>query len=316
LQGDFLFSAFRSPAMSIDLPIYSPLEQLRHELFDQKGVEVWLKRDDLIHPFISGNKWRKLKYHLLAARGEGREHLVTFGGAYSNHLLAAACAAAKFGFSSTAFLRGEPVDNDTIFLCRMFGMELIFVSRDAYRDKDQLFKSAFGNDPAAYCIPEGGGGEAALRGCSELLDETGGDFTHIVTAAGTGTTAAGILRGIAERKFSTALEVVAVLKGDFLEEMLQGSRYMPPVAVRVHTDHHFGGYAKTTPELTAFITKFARTTGILLDPVYTGKMMFAVFDRIASGMFPAGSRILALHTGGLFGLFGKKDQFLKSDEYV
>src|ERR1700759_4633571 len=121
--------------MNIDFEIYSPVQQIHDKLFDEQGLKVFIKRDDLIHPIISGNKWRKLKYVLNHAQAEGKTHLVTFGGPYSNHLLATAAAAARFGFKSTGFVRGEAVSNDTLFLCRLHGMDLQFVDRDSYRDK-------------------------------------------------------------------------------------------------------------------------------------------------------------------------------------
>src|SRR5471030_868604 len=142
--------------MNIDLGIYSPVQQLHDKLFDEKHIKVFIKRDDLIHPIISGNKWRKLKYILKRARAENKNHLVTFGGAYSNHLLATAAAAAKFGFKATGFVRGEPVDNDTLFLCRLHGMQLIFVDRGPYRDKPALFQKHFGGDEDAFFVGEGG----------------------------------------------------------------------------------------------------------------------------------------------------------------
>src|SRR3954467_9988327 len=124
--------------MPINLEVYSPVHQIKNQLFDQKGIEVYLKRDDLIHPIISGNKWRKLKYVLKKARAENKNHLVTFGGAYSNHLLATAAAAASFGFLSTGIVRGEEVSNDHLFLCKLHGMHLMFTDRESYRDKQAL----------------------------------------------------------------------------------------------------------------------------------------------------------------------------------
>src|SRR6201991_1852242 len=142
--------------MDIDLEIFSPVHQIKDKLFDEQGLEVFIKRDDLIHPIISGNKWRKLKYLLKQAQTENKTHLVTFGGAYSNHLLATAAAAARFGFKSTGIVRGEKVDNDTLFLCRLHGMELIFTDRESYKDKPALFQQYFAGDPDAFFIDEGG----------------------------------------------------------------------------------------------------------------------------------------------------------------
>ena len=135
--------------MNIDLEIYSPVQQIHNKLFDEQGLKVFIKRDDLIHPIISGNKWRKLKYTLKKAAAQNKTRLVTFGGAYSNHLLATAAAAAKFGFKATGIVRGEEIQNDTLFLCRLHGMELIFTDRDSYRDKPALFNKYFGDDAGA-----------------------------------------------------------------------------------------------------------------------------------------------------------------------
>lgn len=292
----------------IELQYFSPEEQLTDPLFNQKQVKVFIKRDDLIHPFISGNKWRKLKYVLREAEALHKNRLVTFGGAYSNHLLATACAAAKFKFKSTGIVRGEPVHNDTLMLCRLFGMELIFTDRQSYRDKEALFDRYFGNDNQAFFINEGGAGKAAARGCAELIGELTREYDHLICACGTGTTAAGILSGISEYKQNSTLHAVPVLKdGGFIGreiERLTGENPGP----EIHTEYHFGGYAKTSPELLQFIQQFASRTGILTDPVYTGKMMYALYDLISRDRFPAGSKILAIHTGGLFGLLGMSEK--------
>src|ERR1700709_1256805 len=152
--------------MDINLEIFSPVHQISNKLFDEQGLKVFIKRDDLIHPIISGNKWRKLKYLLKLAQDENKTHLVTFGGAYSNHLLATAAAAAKFGFKATGIVRGEEVQNDTLFLCRLHGMQLIFTNRESYRDKPALFSKYFADDTDAFFIDEGGASPEAVKGCS------------------------------------------------------------------------------------------------------------------------------------------------------
>lgn len=288
----------------IDLQFHSPEELLEDKLFNRKKVTVYLKRDDLIHPFISGNKWRKLKYVLRQASSERKNHLVTFGGAYSNHLLATACAAASFGFKSTGIVRGEPVENDTLTLCKLFGMSLLFTDRESYRNKPAVFDKLFGNDQEAFFIDEGGAGAEAVRGCAEMIQELGGTYDHIFCASGTGTTAAGILKGLTENNLSTTMHSVPVLKGGgFLRDEIE--KYFetcPPF--QLHLDYHFGGYAKTQPELVNFIQTFSSSTGVLLDPVYTGKMLYALYDLIRKDYFHEGSKILAVHTGGLLGLLG------------
>lgn len=293
----------------IDLEFYSPLEEIHNPLFEQKQVKVFIKRDDLIHPFISGNKWRKLKYILQKASQQQKRHLVTFGGAYSNHLLATACASAKFGFASTGFVRGEAVENDVLSICRIFGMNLIFTSRSSYRDKQNLFKSHYGDNADAYFIDEGGASEEAVKGCEELIAELKEPFNHIFCASGTGTTAAGLLQGIKNNQFCAHLHAVPVMKnGQFILDEIK--KYAGnEQGLTVHTDYHFGGYAKTTPKLINFIRHFDSSTGILLDPVYTGKMVFAVLDLIEKNTFTTGNKILMIHTGGLFGLLGKLPDF-------
>jgi len=292
----------------IDLPIYSPVEEILNPLFRSKGVQLFIKRDDMIHPFISGNKWRKLKYILLEAEKLNQKHLVTFGGAHSNHLLATACAAAKFGFLSTGIVRGEDLENDTLLLCRLFGMQLIFVDRESYRDKQNLFKKHFAHDPDAHFIDEGGSGSLAIIGCSELIDELKEVYDHLFCAAGTGTTAAGILSGLQKNSVPTKMHIIPVLKGaDLLKQEIKNLTQGAPF--EFHPDYHFGGYAKTSDELLTFIKNFASSTGILIDPVYTGKMFFSIYDLISKDYFALGSKILAVHTGGITGILGMAERF-------
>jgi 1-aminocyclopropane-1-carboxylate deaminase len=294
--------------MKFDLEIYSPVQQIKHLLFDAKELQVFIKRDDMIHPVISGNKWRKLKYTLVKAKEAGKTHLVTFGGAYSNHLLATAAAAAKFSFKSTGFVRGEAVTNDTLFLCRLHGMHLIFVDRESYRDKLALFDLHFGQDASAFFIDEGGASAEAALGCSELVAELPQTYDHLFCACGTGTTAAGILNGL--QHLPTLFHAVPALKGgEFIADEIKRYTEHNPI-YELHTQYHFGGYAKATPELIAFIKDFIASTGILIEPVYTGKMMYALFDLAVKDHFKPGSSILAIHTGGLIGLLGMKEKFL------
>lgn len=291
----------------LEFEIYSPEEELKDPLFKEKGVRVYVKRDDMIHPFISGNKWRKLKHTLEKARAEDKKLLVTFGGAYSNHLLATACAGAKFGFQTIGFVRGEEVNNPTLMLCKLFGMELRFIDRERYRNKKEVFVTNFQQDTSAMFIDEGGAGEDAVEGCSELVGELKQNYDHIFCAAGTGTTAAGILRGVQQRGMDTRVHVVPVLKNaGFIGEEIAG--YVKTVQMQLHLDYHFGGYAKTTPELLDFVSSFAAGTGILLDQVYTGKMFFSAYDLLKRNHFPQGSSILLIHTGGLLGLMGQAEK--------
>lgn len=295
--------------MNIDLEIFSPVHQIANPLFDAHEVKVFLKRDDLIHPMISGNKWRKLKYLLKSAQHQHKNHLATFGGAYSNHLLATAAAAAKFGFKSTGIVRGEEVDNNTLFLCKLHGMQLIFTDRDSYRDKPTLFQKHFGNNDQAFFIDEGGSSAEGALGCAELVDELTDSYDHIFCACGTGTTAAGIINGLSSHQLITKFNAIPVFKnGGFIKDEI--NRFLiNPADYDLHTDYHFGGYGKATDELIDFIKQFVAATGIVIEPVYTGKMMYALYHLIGKGHFNPGSKILAIHSGGIWGLLGMRDRF-------
>ena len=284
----------------------SPVQKIQY-----KGIDILIKRDDLIDPFISGNKWRKLKYILQDVKRLSKTHLVTFGGAYSNHIVATATAAARDGLESTAFVRGESVENEVILLCRLFGMQLIFVSRADYLNKDILFDKYFGNDPSAYFIDEGGAGMQGAAGCAEIIHELPADIDHIFCAAGTGTTAAGLLNGATETRHKAHLHIIPVLKGGaFLREDI--AKLSANTDYSMHLDYHFGGYAKTTLELLKFIQDFTQTTGLLIDPVYTAKMFYAIFDLIHKNTIEKNTKILAIHTGGLMGIFGKRGDLFKT----
>lgn len=285
--------------------IYSPVQKITLPPFNN----LFVKRDDLIDPYISGNKWRKLKYILAKAKAENKTHLVTFGGAYSNHLVATAAAAARSGLKSTAFVRGEEVKNEMLLLCSLFGMQLIFTDRESYRNKHQLFELHFGTNDEAYFIDEGGASPEATIGCAEIISELLENYDHIFCAAGTGTTAAGLLKGIQQQGLNTKLHIIPVLKGgSFIKDEI--AKYTPlSDHLVLHLDYHFGGYAKTTPELINFIKTFTAQTGLLLDPVYTAKMCFAIADLQKKGFIGEDDNILAIHTGGLMGLFGMKDKF-------
>lgn len=285
--------------------IYSPVQNLKINPFSS----LFVKRDDLIDPYISGNKWRKLKYILENAIQQNKNHLVTFGGAYSNHLVATAAAAAKFGFQSTAFVRGEEVKNEMLLLCSLYGMKLIFTDREGYKDKPLLFEKKFEQDKNAYFIDEGGASPEAVKGCTEIIDELTETYDHIFVAAGTGTTAAGLLKAIQNKSLNTELHVIPVLKGgEFIRDEI--SKYTEiSENLNLHTAYHFGGYAKTQPGLIAFIKSFTAQTGILIDPVYTAKMFYSILDLQKKDKIRETDKILAIHTGGLLGILGMKDKF-------
>lgn len=292
--------------MKLNVP--SPVQEIYSVLYKEKGLRVFVKRDDLIHPLISGNKWRKLKFNLARAIAEDKNHLVTFGGPYSNHLLATAALAKTHQLLSTGIVRGECVQNEILEQCTRFGMNLIFVDRIRYRDKEQVFQTLFKNDHRAYFIDEGGAGIEALKGCREIITELKLEYDHIVVAAGTGTTAAGILSAIQEKGLKTHLHVIPVLKeGVFIKEKIE--EYLPSnQQLHLHTDYHFGGYAKYTGELLESIIKYYKDHQLLLDQVYTAKLVFGLDDLIRSNYFKPGEQLLWIHTGGLTGLLGIKEK--------
>lgn len=285
--------------------LHSPLQQLKHSYLSG----LWVKRDDLIDPYISGNKWRKLKYILQDVIAKRKTHLVTFGGAYSNHLVATASAAARSGLKATAFVRGEKVNNEMLVLCSLYGMELIFIDREAYKEKHACYAEYSAKHADTYFIDEGGACAEAVLGCAEIIAELPQDTAHLFCAAGTGTTAAGLLQGIQKAGLKTKLHVIPVLKGgEFIREEMSGYVSADDPRLILHTDYHFGGYAKTTPGLLDFIKGFTAKHGMLIDPVYTAKMFFSVNDLAFKGYFTKEEKIVALHTGGLLGIMGMKDK--------
>ncbi|MBM3400073.1 MAG: pyridoxal-phosphate dependent enzyme [Bacteroidetes bacterium] len=280
--------------------LHAPLQPLK-----VKGIkgDVYIQRDDLIHPLVSGNKWRKLQYHILYAQQEDKTRLVTFGGAYSNHLLATAAAGAILGLQTTAFLRAdEPIDNHYLRAARLYGMQLIPVSREQYRHKQELFTRYFDEEPNAYCIAEGGAGEAAWEGVAGIVKGLPFAPNYILHASATATTAIGLGKGIQACGYKTLVYAVAVLNNAGEQRQLIQEVGLSEI-VEVLDGFAFGGYAKTTEPLMDFVKNTIAQTGILFDPVYTGKALWALRDLAlpGTGVF--------LHTGGSMGLFS--EAFLK-----
>ncbi len=272
----------------------------------QYPIELWMKRDDLLHPVISGNKWRKLKYILDHALSLGADTLISMGGAYSNHLHALAYAGKLLGLKTIGLVRGEQPETLTPALLDMkaWGMELKFISRSDYRLLRQ-YKSHHdlpGLKPRQYWLPEGGAQPLALTGVAELLAEIAISYDTICVPCGTGTTLAGIAGAASEQ--SSVLGFAALKNAGFLTAevgaMLSHSRNN----WRINLDYHFGGFAKNNAELSAFIEDFELKTTLPLEPVYTGKMMYAIYDLIKKHYFKPGQRIIAVHTGGLQGKRG------------
>mgnify|MGYP003637584767 CR=1 FL=1 len=276
------------------------------ELLKEYNVELYIKREDKIHPSISGNKYRKLKYNLQEAQKFGHDTLLTFGGAYSNHIAAVASAGKEFGFKTIGIIRGEEledkiVENPTLQFAKSKGMKFKFISRNAYRGKEsEVFLNNLKKEfEDFYLVPEGGTNQLAVKGCEEILNEADTTFDYICCAVGTGGTISGIIN--ASKAHQEILGFPA-LKGDFLSTNI--SKFVSKDNWELITDYHFGGYAKVNSELIDFINQFKKEHNIPLDPVYTGKLMFGVIKMIEENYFKQKTKILVIHTGGLQGISG------------
>lgn len=275
-----------------------------------KGVSLYLKREDLLHPQVSGNKFRKLKYNFQEAMSIGEKVVLTFGGAFSNHIAATAAAGKLFGLKTIGVIRGDELGEDlektlqgnaTLRFAVSCGMRLEFISRGAYREKNtpelmEALRKKFGS---FFAVPEGGTNELAVKGCEEILTEEDRKFDLICCAVGTGGTLSGLINSSSEDQ---SLLGFPALKGDFLSSEVE--KFAQKNNWKIIPDYHFGGYAKVNRELIEFINRFRSEYGIPLDPVYTGKMIFGLFDLMEKGFFLENTRILAVHTGGLQGITG------------
>lgn len=277
----------------------SPIEPIS----DDYGVLLYVKRDDLVDKYVSGNKLFKLKYNVEEALRMGHKSVLTFGGAFSNHIVATASYCARHGIPCTGIIRGERAEplNATLAHAGSQGMHLEFVSRELYRQKAdpaylETLRRTFG-DP--FIIPEGGANEWGVMGAREILDERCKAFDYVCVAMGTGTTFAGILLEAGENQRVIGFPVLRHpgLLGD-ATKFAPGLREVSPNRYEIIHDYHFGGYAKRNAALVDFILSFQKQTGIPLDPVYTGKLMFGITDLIEKGFFEKGSTVLAIHTGG------------------
>ena len=280
--------------------------------FDQ-GIQLYIKREDLLHPEVSGNKFRKLKYNLLEARNGNFHNLLTFGGAHSNHIAATAAAGKLFNFETIGIIRGEELENSrekwspTLKYAESCGMKFKFISREEYREKESpefinKLKKEFED---FYLVPEGGTNELAIKGCIEILSEEDKDFDFICSSVGTGGTLAGLINAASA---SQKVLGFSALNSDYLKDEI--SNMVERSNWELILNYHFGGYAKVDEQLINFMNDFSKKYKINLDPVYTGKLLFGIFDLVKQGYFPANSKILAIHTGGLQGIEGM-NRFLK-----
>jgi 1-aminocyclopropane-1-carboxylate deaminase/D-cysteine desulfhydrase-like pyridoxal-dependent ACC family enzyme len=278
----------------LDLQLPSPVAELHDDRLASAGIRVLLKRDDLIHPEVPGNKWRKLKYNVAPAREAGT--LLTFGGAYSNHLRATAAVGQYYGFDTIGVVRGEehlPL-NPSLTYAASRGMRLTYLDRASYRLKTSaaVLDALHGEFGDFYLLPEGGSNPAAVRGCAELATELAEPFDVVFCAVGSGGTLAGLAAG-ARRPVIGVPVLKAPLEDDIIA--LQQATYGDRVGNwRLEPGYHFGGYAKRTPALDSFIDDFASRHGLLLDRVYEAKMMYALFDQVRRGVVTAGTTVVAL----------------------
>lgn len=289
--------------------LQSPVQQIKEPLFTKQGIELHIKREDLLHPTISGNKWRKLKYNVIEALEHNYDTILTFGGAFSNHIAATAAAGEQFNLKTIGIIRGDELkegDNHTLRFAKEMGMKLVFVSRDEYKMKTEpayleSLKERFGE---FYLVPEGGANMEGITGCAEILYDVEDKFTHICCACGTGTTLAGLI--VSAKEDEQVLGFPALKGGKFLERDIKHivreyTGHTKNHPFQLITDYHFGGYAKYNDELIGFINDFKKKHKIPLDFIYTGKMLFGIYDLANKGYFSKGSKILAIHTGGLQG---------------
>jgi len=267
-------------------------------------VSLFIKRDDLLHPHISGNKFRKLKYNLAEAKKYNK--ILTYGGAFSNHIVAVAAAGKEYGFQTIGIIRGEELvsqiaDNPSLQFAQECGMQLEFISREQYRHKNEIaaleyWQKKYGE---VYVLPEGGTNQLAVKGCEEIITSADEVYDFICCAVGTGGTISGIINSAMPHQKIIGFPA---LKGDFLQEDIRN--FTHENNWELQTDYHFGGYAKTTSKLIQFLNDFHAQHQIPLDPIYTGKMVYGVMDLIQKNYFKKGSKILLIHTGGLQGILG------------
>jgi 1-aminocyclopropane-1-carboxylate deaminase/D-cysteine desulfhydrase-like pyridoxal-dependent ACC family enzyme len=301
--------------MKLLLP--SPLEKLNDPLFNKSGIQVFAKRDDLIDAEISGNKWRKLKYNIEAAKGLP---ILTFGGAFSNHIAATAAACNRLGIKSIGIIRGErtAILNNTLQQAEDYGMHLYFVSRSEYRLKNSPeFRAALVNKFGPfYLIPEGGANLLGVKGAGEIITETEQPFDYLVSVMGTGTTLAGMQ--IASKKHQQQIGIPVLKNGGFLKEETDTlineycsyfDQSIPDYDFKMFTDYAHGGYARISDELIEFMRYFYQQHQIKTDPVYSGKSAFALYDLAKKGYFKKGTTVIWLHCGGLQGIEGIENRY-------
>lgn len=291
---------------NLNLP--SPVTRIKSQLLEEKKIQLFIKRDELIHPVIQGNKWRKLKYNILDANNNRKSTLLSFGGAYSNHLHALAAVGKELGYKTIGIIRGEAprVLNPCLQDIINWGMQLKFITRLEYKQKNssEFIKNLKDEFNDFYLIPEGGNNTAGKKGCAELLNELEEHYDVICCEVGSGTMLSSLIQ--TNTGPNTRFLGFAVMKNTMLDQEVNASLDHSKILSewRINHEYHFGGFAKSTPELNNFIKNFKQTYNIQLEPVYSGKMLWGILDLVKHDYFKKGSRILAIHGGGLQGLRG------------
>lgn len=309
--------------MDFNANLQSENQQIFLPILEEKKVELFIKREDLIHPFVSGNKFRKLKYNLAEAKKLKKKAILTFGGAYSNHILATAVAGKLEGLKTFGVIRGEELgknltktleENPTLRAAHEQGMKFHFVSRELYRQKTSFgfiekMKNKWGD---FYLIPEGGTNFLAVDGCQEILTKEDKQFNFVCASVGTGGTIAGLIKSLKRKQKAIGFPA---LKGNFLSEEIKKYTINNKIW-SLQKGYHFGGYAKYDDQLINFINWFSKETNVQLDPIYTGKMLFGILDLIEKDTFEEGTKILAIHTGGIQGIEGFNQNLENKNEQL
>lgn len=290
----------------------SILQEINLPSLRRREIKVFIKRDDLLHHAMSGNKWRKLKYNLIEAKRAGHSQIITFGGAYSNHIYAVASAGKELGFETIGIIRGEEYSplNPTLRFALNHGMKLFYLPRSIYRSRNEseFQQSILEKYGPGYLVPEGGTNCLALRGVGEIISEINIEYDYICSAVGSGGTAAGIITHLPNDKQFLGFPVFknSFYMDEIVYELINECHHEGKYNWQLNHEYHFGGFAKINEELVSFIDYFEMENGIPLDPIYTSKMLCGLDKQIAENYFEPGTKIIALHTGGLQGLDGMR----------
>tara|TARA_Y100001978_G_C23617785_1_gene396865 strand:+ start:146 stop:1024 length:879 start_codon:yes stop_codon:yes gene_type:complete len=289
--------------MNFKLP--SKIKELKLNINNSNNIKLFIKREDLIHDIVSGNKWRKLNYNFKYIKEKKIKKILSFGGAYSNHLHALSWLAKKNNIKSFGLVRGckLSIENPTLSFCKKNKMDLFFLNRSTYRNNkynNPIFKKIIKSEENVFVIPEGGFNEFGIKGCEEIMNEVNEHYDIICCSIGSGCTAVGIIKSL---KFDQSFLGFSSFKNNFQIKNIISEK-VKTMNWEINSEYNFGGFGQVNDELKKFIKDFKNTYEIMLDPIYTSKLFFGLFDMISKNKFPKDSRILALHTGGLQGIQG------------